>query len=117
MKANMNKKKNPYMETPKEFQKRIDKELKYKLEYVMKMMRSEEERQLLLNAIRQYVNLLDEVQSLDHYVRLYYWQGAFHIFDYLRQSDALGRQSDGFSEHVKNTIIEKSKKAYVYAER
>ncbi len=103
------------IETPEEFQKRIDKELEFKLEYVMKMMRSEEERQLLLNAIRQYVNLLDEVQSLDHYVRLYYWQGAFHIFDYLRQSDALGRQSEGFAEHVTTTILESAKKAYLDA--
>ena len=117
MKANMNKKKNPYMETPKEFQKRIDKELGFKLEYCMQKMRNEKERLLLLHAIRHYENLLEELQGLDHYVRLYYWEAAFYIFDYLRQSDALGRQSNGFSEHVKNTIIEKSKKAYVYAGR
>ena len=105
------------IETPEEFQKRIDKELGYKLEYFMKKMRNEKERMEMLNEIREYARLLDNVQELDHYVRLYFWQAAVAIFDYLRQSDALGRQSEGFSEHVMNTIHESSKKAYLYAER
>ena len=105
------------IETPDEIQKRIDKELEFKLEYVMKKMRSEDECLLLLHAIRKHENLLEEVQQLDHYVRLYYWRAAYFIFDYLRQSDALGRQSDGFSEHVRETIHEATKKAYIHAER
>lgn len=111
----MNKTKNPNRETPEEFQKRIDKELGYKFDYVMKKMRGEVERLRLHIAIREYVKLLDGVQRFDHYFRLYYWQAAVAIFDYLRQSDALGRQSEGFNEHVKKTISDTLTKAYHHA--
>ncbi len=108
-------KKNPGIETPEEFQKRIDKELAYKFEYVMEKMRGEVDRILLYGSICEYVKLLNGVQRLDHYVRLYYWQAAVAIFDYLRQSDALGRQSEGFNEHVKKTFSKALAKAYYHA--
>ena len=112
----MNKKSNKInIETPEEFQKRIDKELGYKLEYFMKKMRNEKERMEMLNEIREYARLLDNVQELDHYVRLYFWQAAVAIFDYLRQSDALGRQSAGFADHVAKNILESTEKAFYYA--
>jgi hypothetical protein len=81
----------------------------------MKKMRTDAERQLLEDTVLQYACLLDDVQQLDHYVRLYYWQAAFYIFDYLRQSDALGRQSAGFADHVAKNILESIEKAYYYA--
>ena len=79
-------------------------ELEQKLREAFAELKSEDERMVVLDSILNHLIALDIVQQMDYRVRMVFWKCHYHIYDFLRQTGQMGRESGPVSKDVREFL-------------
>ena len=76
-------------------------ELRLGLVAELEAMKSAEDRKAMLEAISEYVKMLERKQQLRLVVRESFYRVAYHVYNYLRRNRQLARRVGAFDKDVK----------------
>ena len=62
------------------------------------------ERMVVLDSVLNHLIALDIVQQMDYRVRMVFWKCNYHVYDFLRQTGQMGRESGPVSKDVKEFL-------------
>ena len=79
-------------------------ELRLGLVAELEAMKSAEDRKAMLEAIGEYVKMLERKQQLRLVVRESFYRVAYHVFNYLRRNRQLGRETMPFDRDIKSRL-------------
>ena len=81
-------------------------ELEQKLREAFAELKSKEERLQVLDSVLNHLIALDIVQQMDYRLRMVFWKCNYHVYDFLRQTGQMGRESGPVSKDVRNFLSE-----------
>ena len=81
-------------------------ELEQKLREAFAELKSKEERLQVLDSMQDHLIALDIVQQMDYRLRMVFWKCNYHVYDFLRQTGQMGRESGPVSKDVKQFLSE-----------
>ena len=64
------------------------------------------ERMVVLDSVLNHLIALDIVQQMDYRLRMVFWKCNYHVYDFLRQTGQMGRESGPVSKDVRNFLSE-----------
>ena len=73
-------------------------ELEQKLREAFAELKSKEERLQVLDSVLNHLIALDIVQQMDYRLRMVFWKCNYHVYDFLRQTGQMGRESGPVSK-------------------
>ena len=62
------------------------------------------ERMVVLDSVLNHLIALDIVQQMDYRVRMVFWKCNYHVYDFLRQTGQMGRESGPVSKDVREFL-------------
>ena len=81
------------------------KELEQKLREAFAGM-NKGERMVVLDSVLNHLIALDIVQQMEYRLRAVFWKCNYHVYDFLRQTGQMGRESGPVSKDVRNFLSE-----------
>ena len=81
------------------------KELEQKLREAFAGM-NKGERMVVLDSVLNHLIALDIVQQMEYRLRAVFWKCNYHVYDFLRQTGQMGRESGPVSKDVRNFLCE-----------
>ena len=82
------------------------KDLEQKRREAFAELKSKEERLQVLDSVLNHLIALDIVQQMDYRLRMVFWKCNYHVYDFLRQTGQMGRESGPVSKDVRNFLCE-----------
>ena len=62
------------------------------------------ERMVVLDSVLNHLIALDIVQQMDYRLRMVFWKCNYHVYDFLRKTGLMGRESGPLSKDVREFL-------------